>query len=55
MKIKTTLAAALLALSPSIALAMGCSEGGHEQVTMSCADGTVFDSEKGVCVPLVTG
>ena len=56
MKIKTTLAAALLALSPSFALAMGCSWGEHTETTaMSCAEGMILDEESGTCVPVVTG
>jgi hypothetical protein len=56
MKIKTTLVAALLALSPTFAFAMGCSHGAHTETTaMSCAEGHVMDDEKGTCVPIVTG
>ena len=56
MKIKTTLVAALLALSPTFALAMGCGFGEHTETTaMSCAEGTILDEESGTCVPLVTG
>ena len=53
MKTKMLLATLALAVSPSIALAMGCS-GGHskaEEVTMSCAAGSVFDAESQRCVP----
>ena len=49
---KTKLTAALLALllSPSLALAMGCS-GDHKDISASsCKDGATYDSEKGVCV-----
>ena len=55
MKITTTLAAALLALTPSFAMAM-CQWGDHkEETAMSCAEGTVMDEETGTCVPIVTG
>ena len=53
MKTKMLLAALALAVSPSIAMAMGCS-GDYtktEQVTMSCAAGSVFDTETQRCVP----
>ena len=56
MKIKTTALAALLALSPTFALAMGCGFGEHPETTaMSCAEGSVLDEESGTCVPVVTG
>ncbi len=53
MKTKMLLAALALAVSPSIALAMGCASGHSksEQVTMSCAAGSVYDSESQRCVP----
>ena len=53
MKTKMLLAALALAVSPSIALAMGCSHGHSktEQVTMSCAPGSVYDSTSERCVP----
>ena len=56
MKTKTTLVAALLALSPTFAFAMGCSYGAHTETTaMSCAEGMVMDAETNTCVPVVTG
>jgi len=56
MKISTTLAAALLALTPSLGFAMGCHFDEHKADTaMSCAEGTVIDEETGTCVPVVTG
>ncbi|MEL7116774.1 MAG: hypothetical protein AAGP08_14535 [Pseudomonadota bacterium] len=56
MKIKVTAVAALLALSPTFAFAMGCNWGEHTETTaMSCAEGTIMDEEKGECVPVVTG
>lgn len=53
MKTKVLLAALALAASPTLAMAMGCS-GGYsktEHVTMSCAAGSVFDTEAQKCVP----
>ena len=53
MKSKTLLAALVLALSPGFAFAM-CSGLGHtktEDITMSCAAGTVYDAESRACVP----
>ena len=51
MKIKTGLIVAVLAFAPGLAIAE-CSWGHSmkEQVTMSCAAGTVYDTEKGECV-----
>ena len=53
MKTKMLLATLALAVSPSIAMAMGCGYGHSktEEVTMSCAAGSVFDSESQRCVP----
>ena len=47
MSTKTVLIAFALTFLPGIALAM-C---GHDQRTMSCAEGSVWDSEKQVCTP----
>jgi len=55
MKTKTTLLAALLALSPTLALAEGCNWSKHETTAMSCAEGSVMDEATGTCVPIVTG
>lgn len=54
MKIKTTALAALLALSPTLALAMGCGFE-HSETAMTCAEGMVMDEETSTCVPIVTG
>lgn len=56
MKITTTLtAAALLALAPSLASAMGCNWGKHgTEQAMSCAEGSAFDAESGTCKPIAT-
>lgn len=58
MKIKMLLVASVLVASPSLALAMGCNWGSHaikEDVAMSCAEGTVWDTDAKNCVPLTTG
>lgn len=49
---KTTIIAAILALSPAIGFAMGCSS--THEVTMTCADGTMWNAETSTCVPLST-
>ena len=53
MKIKTIVAAALLALSPSISLAM-CNGEHASQEAMSCAEGTVWDAATSTCVDQAT-
>lgn len=57
MKIKMTVAALLMVLTPGLAVAMGCSGGAHAstQAAMSCAEGTLLDVETNTCVPLTTG
>ena len=57
MKIKMTVAALLLTLTPGLAFAMGCSGGDHssKQASMSCAEGTLFDADTNTCVPLILG
>lgn len=56
MKIKSTFAALVLTILPGMAIAEGCSGLMHDTTTaMSCAEGTVMDSETGACVPVVTG
>ncbi len=47
MTIRTLAAAVALSLTPVIAFAAGCN---YERQVMSCADGTVYDSEAGKCV-----
>ncbi|UWR21312.1 hypothetical protein [Sulfitobacter sp. S190] len=47
MKLKITLAAVLLTALPSLAAAAGCSYG---KQAMSCAEGSIYDSETGTCV-----
>ena len=53
MKTKMLLAALALTVSPSIALAMGCGYGHAktDDVAMSCAAGSVYNSETQRCVP----
>lgn len=53
MKFKTILTASVLALAPTFALAMGCSEYKTDQTAMSCAEGTVLDAATGTCVAQV--
>jgi hypothetical protein len=50
---KTMIAAVALAVLPTLSFAM-CAGKSHEQVVMSCADGTVYDYESKACVA-VTG
>ena len=52
MKTKLFLATLALAASPTLAMAMGCSYGHTktEDVVMSCAPGSVFDTETQLCV-----
>ncbi len=53
MKTKMLLATLALAMSPSLAFAMGCGYGHAktETANMSCAAGSVFDAEANRCVP----
>ncbi|MDU8944983.1 hypothetical protein [Ovoidimarina sediminis] len=50
---KTVLFALLLSALPTLSFAM-CSGYGHQEATMSCADGSIWDTEKKACVT-VTG
>ena len=50
MKTKVLLATLALSLAPSLALAMGCSSHGKEQITMSCPEGQTLDVETNSCV-----
>ena len=49
-KTKTALAAIALVALPSV-LSAECFGSGHEQASMSCAAGTVWDTETRTCVP----
>ena len=53
MKLKITLAALALSLSPAIASAM-CSSMKPEQTASVCADGQVWDAATSVCVEPVS-
>lgn len=53
MKLKTVLAALVLAAAPSFAIAE-CNWGHANQQAMSCAEGMVFDPETQTCVEQVT-
>ncbi len=46
---KTIFASLILAALPSIGFA-GCSGYGHQEASMSCADGMVYDAETKACV-----
>ncbi|MEM6634791.1 MAG: adenylosuccinate lyase [Pseudomonadota bacterium] len=56
MTIKTLLAAAVLAVAPGLAVAMGCSGYGHikEQTVASCPAGQVWDGDASTCVDIST-
>ena len=55
MKIKATLAAMALAMTPSLALAWGgCGSMTPEQTAASCTDGQIWDSESSSCVTPAT-
>ncbi|MFD1341776.1 adenylosuccinate lyase [Litorisediminicola beolgyonensis] len=45
--IKTTLTAAALFLASALGVSAACS--GHSDQAMTCADGTVYDSESNSC------
>ncbi|MEQ6202760.1 hypothetical protein ABMC88_06855 [Sulfitobacter sp. HNIBRBA2951] len=51
MKMKIALSAAALLLLPSLGMAMGCNQ---SKQAMSCADGSVYDSESHSCVATTT-
>ena len=48
MTIKTLAAAVARTLTPAMGFAYECKQ---EQASMSCAEGSVFDTESGSCVP----
>jgi len=49
MKLTALLTALVLTAAPSFAFAMGCS-GGHQEASMSCANGTIWDADSKTCV-----
>ena len=51
MTIKTLAAAVALTLIPAMGFAYECNHGKQEQASMSCTEGSVFDTESGSCVP----
>lgn len=51
MKLGLALAGLMALLTPTVALAAGCS---HGKQVMTCAEGMKLDSESGTCVPDVT-
>jgi len=53
MSIKTLLAALVLTAAPGFAMAQ-CSWGKAEQVTMSCAEGMMWDADSAACIPVVS-
>lgn len=53
MTIKTLAAAVALTLAPAFAFAAGCNYD-KEEITMSCATGTVYDSATQSCVATTT-
>jgi hypothetical protein len=53
MKVRLTLAALVLAATPGLAFAM-CSGMKPSETAMSCADGTVWDSQTRSCVAPVS-
>jgi len=56
MKIRTTIAAVILTMSPALAFAMGCQGTAHldQQASMSCAEGMTFDVDTNTCVAETT-
>ena len=50
MKFKTTLAAAVIALLPGLAIAQGCNSDHSQTASMSCAEGMVYDVDSNTCV-----
>ncbi len=55
MILKTLLAASVLALAPTFAVASGCAGYDHkQQASISCADGMILDNATGTCVAPTT-
>ncbi|WP_227267806.1 adenylosuccinate lyase [Roseobacter weihaiensis] len=50
MTIKTLAAAVALTLLPAVAFAAGCNYGKQQEASMSCAEGSVYDAQSGICV-----
>ena len=51
MTIKTLAAAVALTLLPAMGFAYECNYGKQKQASMSCAEGSVYDTTAGACVP----
>lgn len=51
MTIKTLAAAVALTLIPAMGFAYECNISKQKQAAMSCAEGSVYDSTAGTCVP----
>ncbi len=51
MTIKTLAAAVALTVIPAMGFAYECNFGKAKQTAMSCAEGTVYDTEANACVP----
>lgn len=54
MRIKTIVAAALLAAAPTLALAEGCGWGHIEKQVSTCGEGQMFDEKTMTCVDQAT-
>lgn len=52
MRTKVVLTSAALTLASALSAYAGCAN--HSEQAMSCAEGTVWDSEARVCVPQTT-
>jgi len=52
---KAIVTAVILGLAPGLALAQSCPFGHDEERVLSCADGTMWDTNSGTCVAIVTG
>ena len=50
MKIRTTLAAIALMLTPGLAAAWDCGSKAMETASLTCAAGLVWDDARGICV-----
>ena len=54
MTFKTAIIVLVASAFPAVSFAMGCSGEHRTQQTASCATGFVWDTEKSLCVPLVS-
>lgn len=51
---KTALSVLALVLLPGLAAAQCWGDNARQQQAMSCAEGSVYDTEAGTCVPVTT-